>query len=74
MWLVVQAFHVSAIHWPNASPFVPKGRAELADTYRGGAHPTVNATCSNVPEALCVDWDLPVLVEIALVGHLLICV
>jgi len=29
---------------------VVKGRADLADTYRGGAHP-LNATCSNVPEA-----------------------
>lgn len=38
------------------------GRAELADTYRGGAHPTVNATCSNVPEATPGAHYRPILV------------
>jgi len=45
----------AAYCWWNHS-----GRADLADTYRGGAHP-LNATCSNVPEATPGAHHRPVL-------------
>ena len=43
--------HDVEFHWILISSCSFKGRADLADTYRGGAHP-LNATCSNVPEAM----------------------